>query len=70
MIEKYNEKIKYFAVYISDDKIKKIENSVVKKLEENLEEISIEKNNSECFTRPEWLFKSDNSIYKSSWNNY
>jgi len=42
MIEKYYEKIKDFAIYISDDKIKKIENSMVKKLEENLEEISIE----------------------------
>ena len=43
---------------------------MVKKLEENLEEISIEQNNSEDFTRPELLFKSDNSIYKGSWKNY
>ena len=71
MIEKFDEKIKDFAEYISDDKIKEIENTVVKKLEENLEEISIESNkNNECFTRPALRFKSDNSIYKGSWNNY
>ena len=70
LIEIFDKKIKEFAEYISDEQLKKAENSVVKKLEESLDEISIDSKNNqtECFTRPTLLFKNDNSIYKGSWN--
>ena len=70
MIEIFDEKIKNYAIYISDQKIDEIEKSEIKNLEEGLEQISaITYNNSQCFKRPALRFKSDNSIYKGSWNS-
>ena len=71
LIEKFDKKIKDYAEYISDDKVNEVENSIVKKLEQTLDEISLEVNNNniDCFTRPALLFKEDNSIYKGSWNS-
>ena len=69
-IEKFDKLIKEFAEYISDDRYNEAEKSEIKKIEEHLDDMSIEsnENNDICFTRPALLFKKDNSIYKGSWN--
>ena len=70
LIEMFDKKIIEFAEYISDDKLNEVENSVVRKFEETLDEISIDSfHKTDCFTRPALLFKNDNSIYKGSWNS-
>ena len=71
LIEKFDQTIIKFGEYISDDKLNEFEKSIIKNLEESLEDISIcSKNNNEiCFARPALLFKKDNTIYKGSWNS-
>ena len=72
LIEKFDVKIKEFAEYITDEKLNEIENKIIKKIEEDLNEMSFNSNNNkkkDCFIRPALLFKNDNSIYKGSWNS-
>ena len=69
LIEAFDQKIKEFADYISDDKLNEVENTLIKKLEDTLDDISIDSyDKSNCFSRPALQFKNDNSIYKGSWN--
>jgi hypothetical protein len=69
-IEKFDNLIKEFAEYITDDRYNEAEKSEIKQIEEHLDDMSIEsnENNDICFIRPALLFKKDNSIYKGSWN--
>ena len=69
MIEIFDEKIKKYADYIKIERISEIEKSEIRNLEDGLDQISvITNNNCQCFKRPALKFKSDNSIYKGSWN--
>ena len=69
MIEIFDKNIKKYAEYISNGRISEIERSEIRNLEDGLEQISvITNNNNLCFKRPALKFKSDNSIYKGSWN--
>ena len=69
MIEIFDKNIKKYAEYISNGRISEIERSEIRNLEDGLEQISaITDNNFQCFKRPALKFKSDNSIYKGSWN--
>ena len=78
-IKNFEDKIKQFAEYISEEKYKEIENNkIIKKIEENINNnynnFNIDcnsdntKSKEKCFTLPALLFKKDKSIYKGSWN--
>ena len=79
-IKNFEDKIKEFAEYISEEKYKEIENNkIIKKLEANINKnynnFNINDNNNDniklkekCFVFPALLFKKDKSIYKGSWN--
>ena len=79
-IKNFEDKIKEFAEYISEEKYKEIENNkIIKKLETNINKnynnFNINDNNNDniklkekCFVFPALLFKKDKSIYKGSWN--
>ena len=71
VIKNFDSKIIAFAEYITEEKLAEIENTIITKLEENLEQFSLNDTKNkyvECFTRPPLLFKNDNTIYKGSWN--
>ena len=70
VIEKFDKLVTEFAEYITDDRLNEADKTVIKKIEEHLDDMSIESNENSynCFIRPALLFKKDNSIYKGSWN--
>jgi hypothetical protein len=70
VIKNFDSKISEFAEYITDTKFTELENTVISKLEENLEKFTYNAKNKniECFIRPPLLFKKDKTIYKGSWN--
>ena len=75
-IKNFDNKIKEFAIYISEKKfIEFDDNPTIKKLEEKLDKnfFAIKDNSSnnnlnKTFSRPPLLFINDKSIYKGSWN--
>ena len=69
LIKAFDNKIKEFAEYISEEKFNIIENPKIKEIENNLKEFKIKKKFKNCFERPPLLFKNDKSIYKGFWNN-
>lgn len=67
--EKFDKLIIEFADFIDDNKWNSVQKTVIKKMEENLDDLSTDSNsNKNYFIRPALLFKKDNSIYKGSWN--
>ena len=70
LIKEFDNKIINFAEYISEEQFDNLEKSIIKEIENNLEEFNInsEYSNNINFERPPLLFKSDNSVYKGSWN--
>ena len=75
-IKNFDNKIKEFAIYISEKKFNEFDgNPTIKKLEEKLDKniFDIKDNNNnnnlnKTFSRHPLLFINDKSIYKGSWN--
>ena len=70
VIKNFDNKIKEFGEYITEEKFNKLENNITfNKIEENLDKIIFNYNKYiKCFIRPALLFNKDKSIYKGSWN--
>ena len=69
LIKAFDDKIKEFAEYISEEKFNSLENPKIKEIENNLTEFNCKKKYKNCFERPPLLFKNDKSVYKGFWNN-
>ena len=69
LIKAFDNKIKEFAEYITEEKFNSLENPKIKEIENNLAEFNCKKKYKNCFERPPLLFKKDKSIYKGFWNN-
>jgi hypothetical protein len=68
LINEFDNNIKKYAEYISEEQFENTENSIIKEIEKNLKEFSIDSKSSNNFERPPLLFKNNNSKYKGFWN--
>ena len=71
VIKNFDNKIKEFGEYITDEKFIELENNntVIQELEKSLDKIKINYNKYiKSFLRPALLYKKDKSIYKGCWN--